>query len=128
MQHITLLPKDQKSAERKTSHNETNQIPLKYYNILKNDFESVVRTRVCLKVKVDTLPAPKCMWVQGDFDNWKEKHEMKFDTYAQEWKVYFAFMPGRYNYKFYDEDTWFCSETDPIDIDEFGNKNNVLTV
>lgn len=82
---------------RKTSEDLIpDDIPLKYYNLLTGNFDKDFRRRHKFQIKVDTLPAPKVIYIKGSFDGWKDIHEMKLDSYDQSWSVYFVLESGTY--------------------------------
>lgn len=53
---------------------------------------------------------------------------MKLDSYDQSWSVYFVLESGTYSYIFFDEISWFINEGEAVEVDEDGNKNNIISI
>jgi len=105
-------------------------IPYQFYNLMKDDLQNLLMTRcVEIKIRIDTLPAPKAVYVVGNWDNWEKKHEMQFNSYSQVWLKYLNLKPGRYYYKFNDDHQWFVDHNNVcIEVDDESNDNNTIIV
>ena len=84
--------------------------------------------RYKFKIRIDTLPAPKAVYIAGSWNNWAGKTEMQFNSLQQSWICYQKLKPGNYYYKFNDELTWFVNKQDAVEVDEDGFENNVLSI
>ncbi|CAK79065.1 unnamed protein product (macronuclear) [Paramecium tetraurelia] len=74
------------------------------------------------------LLQPRQVAVSGSFDEWKEKHKLKFDHFSKVWNVTLKLLPGEYYYKFYVDGEWICTDDDLKDNDIYGNINNFVII
>jgi len=44
--------------------------------------------------------------ISGSFDEWKEKHNLKFDHFSKTWNISLQLPPGEYYFKFLVENEW----------------------
>ena len=71
---------------------------------------------------------PKTVLVSGSFDNWKEKHPLKYDNKERKWICHMNLKKGKYFYKYIIDGNW---EINPNENQMRGNDgivNNVIDV
>ena len=71
---------------------------------------------------------PKTVLVSGSFDNWKEKHPLKYDNREKKWICKMKIKKGKYLYKYIIDGNW---EINPNENQQKGNDgiiNNVIDV
>ncbi len=68
------------------------------------------------------------VYIAGQFNDWK-KWPMQFDAQTEQWTIRVPLRPGRYTYKFIQDDEWFPDPGNPERLpDGYGGFNSVITV
>ena len=93
-------------------------------DLFKNNNEKMVT----FGYKFNNNRKPKTVLVSGSFDNWKEKHPLKYDNKERKWICHMNLKKGKYFYKYIIDGNW---EINPNENQMRGNDgivNNVIDV
>jgi len=63
--------------------------------------------------------------VAGEFNSWSPQDAQQ---YGDSWQFKIDLQPGRYQYKWVVDGNWLADESQPVDEDQSGNKNNIVSV
>ena len=63
----------------------------------------------------------------GSMDEWKQRHEMQFDNFTNQWFLTMHLNIGeKYHYKYViNEEHWVTNDEEPSEKDKAGNLNNI---
>ena len=83
---------------------------------------------VTFSYKFNNNRRPKSVFVCGSFDNWKDKHILKYDNKEKKWICKMKIKKGKYFYKYIIDGNW---EINPDENQVRGNDgivNNLIEV
>jgi len=63
--------------------------------------------------------------VAGEFNSWTPQPATKS---GDGWSFQIDLQPGRYQYKWVVDGNWLADESQPVEVDQSGNKNNVVSI
>ena len=71
---------------------------------------------------------PQTVFISGSFDNWKEKHPLKYDNRSKKWIFEKKLKKGKYFYKYIIDGNWEINPNENQSRNNDGIVNNVISV
>ena len=71
---------------------------------------------------------PQSVFVSGSFDDWKEKHPLKYDNRSKKWIFEKKLKKGKYFYKYIIDGNWEINPNENQSRSSDGILNNVISV